>query len=370
MTYFDLGKKYFSSLGNYRFVVFIWLVCLIYYGLYASHRYVPEAQVYVKSGKSMTMEGIPNLSLMAMGVSQASPDLYLLQSYMQSKDMLMIVEEKLNLRAHYTSDTVDFISRLKPWSSDEDFLAYFRDHLSLDVDAQSGIMFVRAEAYDPQYSVKLTELLILEGEKYINKVGQEIANEEVAFVAKEVDRAEAKLEQSKKDILDFQNNNSTLSPEEESLTQLKVIAELRSEVVQARAELKVSQSFLSDNTMEVASLMAKIDAIEEQINILEASATAEGQGSLGAQNSLFQTLKLRLEFATQVYSTTITALEQTRVEAYRKLKHVVRVQNPTTPDEAAYPRIFYNLMTILIVLSLLYGVFAIVIATIKEQRDG
>lgn len=363
-------KKKIRSLGSYRYVLYIWFFAIAYYAFYASDRYVPEAQVYVKASKSMTsLEGIPSLSLMAMGVSQASPDLLLLKNYMHSKDMLDKADAALNLRQHYEEGSVDFLSRLKPWASDEDFLDYYRDHLVLDVDAESGLMFVQAEAFDREYAVKLTQFLLKEGEAYINKVGQDIAKEEIKFVQKEVDQAASKLQVVKEDLLRFQSENNTLSPEEESMAFLKVISGLRAELVQAKAELKGLQSFLTDSAPEIASLHAKINAIEEQIKQEESSVTSAGHQSLGGQNALFQALKLRLEFATEVYTTTLAVMEQTRVEVTRQLKHLVVVQKPALPDSARYPRSIYNLLTLFVVLSMIYGIGIMIVATVKEHRN-
>lgn len=363
-------KKKAKKLGTYRYVVFIWLACVVYYSFIASDRFVPEAQVYVKSGKSMTMEGIPNLSLMAMGVSQASPDILLLKNYMYSKDMLDFIDKDIELREHYQSSKVDIISRLKPWASNEDFLNYYRDHLTLNVDAESGLLYIQAQAYDRDYSIKLTNLLVSEGEKYINTVGQKIAEQEIAFVQKEVDRAAANLTQAENALLAFQNTNKTLSPLEDGMTYMKAISIMRGELIKAKAELKTVSSFLNDGTSEIETLKAKISALEEQITLEEARATKQGSGSLGAQNAVFQALKLKLEFATEIYTTTITALEQTRVEAYRKLKHVVIVQTPSRPDEALYPRVIYNLVSILAILSLIYGIFVMIVATVREHRNA
>ena len=51
------------------------------------------------------------------------------------------------------------------------------------------------------------------------------------------------------------------------------------------------------------------------------------------------------------------------------MKHLVVVQHPIVPEEAVYPKKFYNLATLFVVLSLLYAVGAMIFATIREHRD-
>lgn len=370
MSFMHKILKRIKAMGNYKYVLMVWLLCAIYYGFIASPRYVPEAQVYVKSAKSMTLEdAMPSISLMG-SISKASNDVILLQNYLHSKDLLDMADAELNVKAHYSAPTVDFISRLKPWASDEDFLAYYRSRVKLSVDAESGILFIQAEGFTRDYAVKLTNFLLKQGEAYINKVGQDVAKAEVKFVQQEVDRASAKLEAAKKELLDFSNQFKTLSPQEEGAAYAKIITEMKAEMVKSEAELKTLSSFMNDGTAEVEAIKSKIDALKKQIALEEERSTREGENSLGRQNALYQALVLKVEFATQVYSTTITALEQTRVEAYRQLKHLVLVQKPSLPDEAKYPRTLHNLLTILAVLTIVYGIIVLIAATIKEHKHA
>ena len=76
-----------------------------------------------------------------------------------------------------------------------------------------------------------------------------------------------------------------------------------------------------------------------------------------------------LEFATDLYRSSLTALEAARVEASRKLKHLVVIQSPPLPDAALYPRRLYMLTTLWVFLALLYGIGRLTVATIKDHSD-
>jgi capsular polysaccharide transport system permease protein len=76
-----------------------------------------------------------------------------------------------------------------------------------------------------------------------------------------------------------------------------------------------------------------------------------------------------LEFATDLYRSSLAALEGARVEASRKLKHLIVIESPSLPEEALYPRRLYSMTTLLVFLVLLYGIGRLTAATIKDHKD-
>ena len=86
-------------------------------------------------------------------------------------------------------------------------------------------------------------------------------------------------------------------------------------------------------------------------------------------NAKHADLLLDLGFATDLYKGSLLSLEQARIEAYRKLKYLVVVDSPSLAEEAEFPHRLYNIMSTLVILSLLYGAMKIIWATIREHRD-
>jgi len=91
----------------------------------------------------------------------------LLRSYLLSVDMLNRLDKALGLRAHYSDSRRDLLSRL--WSADisqEWFYRYFLSRVSVEYDDYSGVLVVRAQAYDPQTAHAIVSMLLEEGERY------------------------------------------------------------------------------------------------------------------------------------------------------------------------------------------------------------
>ncbi|WP_417462893.1 hypothetical protein [Kordiimonas sp.] len=361
---------FLRSQRPYFWVIVIWGICFLYYMLIAADRYAPEAKVYVKSVKEQGGDGMSALSMLT-GTSSGTSDMALLQNYLRSHDLLTILDERLDLRGHYTSDLTDFYSGLGSGASEEDFLDYYRKHVMLELDPLSGILSVRAQGFSREFSLALTKEMLVEGEAFINKVGQEIATQEIKFVEHELDRAKADVQLAQRELLAFQSKYQTLSPQAEGQAFQQVMTSLRSRLVQLRAEEKVLKSYLNENASEVVAVRARIDAIEEQLASEQGKLTVNStdEKTIGEVNLDYQELELKLKFATEIYKIAFATLEKTKVDAYRKLKHLVVVQRPTMPEEASFPRRGYILLTIFVVLTLTYGIAALVVATVREHRD-
>jgi capsular polysaccharide transport system permease protein len=74
-------------------------------------------------------------------------------------------------------------------------------------------------------------------------------------------------------------------------------------------------------------------------------------------------------FASDVYKTSLVALEKGRVEATRNLKKVSVVQSPTLPTTSLEPRRFYNIIVSLLVIFLVAGVVHLLAAIVRDHKD-
>lgn len=353
-----------------------WTWCIIapflascfYFYIIATDRYVGEAKVIVKQADNGSV-GEFDLPLFGSSVSSERQDAYLVREYILSLDMLHDLDKELALRDHYQSKDADIISRLWTSESKEAFLKYYRKHLQIDYDDLSGVLTIRAQAFNPQYAQKIVQTLLKHSEEYINQISHRLANEQVVFVEQEIERAADHLKKSKQNILAFQEEYRLFSPEQESGAKLQVVNELDAELTRSRAELNNLQSYMNESSAEILALKARIGALENQLAIERKKLVGTDNDDFSEINARYAELHLDLEFATDLYKTSLISLEQARVEAYKKLKHLVIVDSPSLAEEAEYPRKLYNIISILVISSLLYGAARIIIATILEHRD-
>lgn len=363
----DLGKR--ADLLTYRWVILIFAAFVFYNAFWVSDRYVTEARAYVKSTNETTTI-VPSIgSLVPGGAGGASQDALLMQSYVHSQDMLRALDEKLDLRGHYSGSDWDFFSRMSADEPEEEFLEYYIDHLDVAIEPDSNILVVRGQGFTPEFSRQIVETILLEAEQYINGVSQRIALQEISFVEQELSRAQSAVNDARRSMLAFQAENELLDPAATGAAMQAIVNEMEGELSRLETEEKVLTSYLQSDAAELVAVRDRIQGIQGQLDEERAKFASQGSQSINEVNARFEELRLVFEFATDIYKGTLQTLEQARVESYRKLKHLVVIQSPQTPDSALLPRKAYNLITFFVILNLIYGITAMIIATIREHRD-
>lgn len=355
------------KLESFMWVVACFLVAIFYFGIIASDRYVSRAQLVVKQADQIKM--LPDaLSMLGIGGSNHE-DILLIQDYLKSPDLLAKLDKELGLKAHYQSKKADYFSRLPGEVSQEEFIEYYRNHLTLHLDDISGVLTIEFQAFDPAYSQRVVDLMLKESEGFINRLGHQVALEQLAFVEKEVDQAYERVQDEKAKVLAFQNSHQLISPESTSTARLGVVSQIEGELASQQAKLKQLQSYMKDTAPAVISVKARVEALTEQLEQEKARLTGTDKDAMNEVTASYMDVKTQATLAEDLYKSGLISLEQARVEAYRKLKHLLVVSQPTLAEDAEYPRRFYNLATIGVLLCLLYGLIIMGIATMREHQD-
>ena len=145
--------------------------------------------------------------------------------------------------------------------------------------------------------------------------------------------------------------------------------EMQAELAREQAHLRDLKGYLNDTAPDVIASNNRIKALREQAAVERTRLTDQEAGDLNELNARFQDLKLDLEFAVDSYQSSMLALEKARVEASKKLKHLVVITTPAKAEEAMYPQRLYILSSLMAALLLLYWLGAMLIATINEHSE-
>lgn len=355
------------KLGSFQWVLACFSIAVIYFGFIASDRYVSRAELVVKQADQIKM--LPDaLSMLGLGGSNHQ-DILLIQDYLKSADLLDKVDKELGLKAHYQSHKVDYFSRLPDNVTREEFLKYYREHLSLHLDELSGVLTIELQAFDPVYGQRVVSLMLKESEGFINQLGHQVALEQLAFVEKEVDRAYQRVQTEKAKVLEFQNSHHLISPESTSKARLTVVSQIEGELARQQAQLKQLQSYMKETAPAVVSVKSRVEALTLQLAQEQSRLTGADKDAMNEITARYLDVQTKASLAADLYKTGLISLEQAKVEAYRKLKHLLVISQPTLAEDAEYPRRLYNLATIGVLLCLLYGLIVMGLATLREHQD-
>jgi capsular polysaccharide transport system permease protein len=354
----------------------IWLLfvpiglALLYFVLLAAPRYVSESRVAVRMA-TVSPTVIPGVISMTGSPTPLSyEDTLYLMEFISSSTMLDQLEAKLQLRKHYEGPKIDVLGRLWAGTSKEWYQFYYQNRVLLVFDDQSGLLTIDAQAFDPKTAQKLQKTILELSEQWVNDYSWRIAREQIAFAQKLTDDSNKKLQASKVAVADFQNKYHLLDPVSQSAAASTLTASLQATLATQESTLNGLMSYMQPDSGQLQTLRGQIAATRAQLNAERARATAgSADDRLSLLNIEYSNLLLDETLAYNNYVSAAGALEAAKVDAARKLKSLVIIEDATLPDSSTYPRYIYDMITLMVVCVLVYTIVRLTIATILEHRD-
>ncbi len=363
----SLFKKYWTA----TVAVCAVFLALLYWGLIASDRYVSEAHIIIQhtdlnSGQTMDIG-----SLLGNSNTADHGDQLLLRDYLLSVDMLKKLDARLHLRAHYSDEQHDILSRL--WAENEPlewFYEYYLSRVSVEFDDYAGVLVIKAQGYDAKTAQAIASLLVEEGEYFMNAAAQSLAQEQVSFLKREAESMTERVMQARQAVITFQNKQGMVSPENTAENVSGIINHMEEQLSGLKTSRDAMLGYLMPDSSNVIELNLKIASIQKQLAVEKARlASPTGKTTLNRTIEEFQRLQMNAEFAQDIYKTALVALEQGRIEASRTLRKVSVLQSPTEPQYPLEPRRLYNSIVSIVLILLIVGITHLFTAIIRDHKD-
>jgi capsular polysaccharide transport system permease protein len=344
------------------------LIFALYQGMLASDRYVSEANIVLESPQIQT----PSFSISSLlaGGGSSGTDMLLLRDFLLSVDMLRLVDKQLGFRTHYADLNIDWFSRLSETGVPiEELHAYYLSRVSVELDDYAQILRIKIQAFSPEMAHEMAVLLLAEGERHMNAMGKRLADEQVRFLEIQVDDLYSRFDAARRELLAYQNEQGIVSPSAtiESISQ--IIGSMEGELAKMKAERSALASFQRENSPELVKVEAAIRSMTQQIEKERARLAQQSGGALNTVTAEYESLELRAGFAQESYSAVLGALENTRIEAARKLKQVSVLQSPTFPEYAIEPKRLYNSVVFALIAGFIGLIVQMLVLIIRDHTD-
>ena len=345
------------------------LLAAVYWLAIASDRYVSEAHVIIQRTDLAGGQTMDFSSLLG-GAGGNRADQLLLRDHLLSVDMLKKLDAALNLRAHYSDSDRDPLSRM--WFQDtpiEKFHRHYLSRVSVEFDDYAGVLMLRAEGYDAKTAQAIATLLVREGERFMNGMAHDLAQDQVTFLEKQVAQMNQRAMQARQAVLRYQDKKGLVSPMATAENIAAIVSRLEAHRTDLQTQRSALDAYLVPGHATIIQLNQQIAAVEKQLAQEQAKLASPKGRTLNRTVEEFQRLEMEAEFALDVYKTALGALERGRVEATRTIKKVSVLQAPTTPESALEPRRFYNTLVFMLVALLLAGVAHLLAAIVRDHKD-
>ncbi|AKL15082.1 TPA: capsule biosynthesis protein [Kluyvera intermedia] len=342
---------------------------VIYLVIFSQPRYMSESKVAVKRPSDIEASSLNVGLLLGASTSSSGEDSLYLKEYINSADMLKVLDKQLDFHDAWSHSGLDFIYHLSKDTTAEQFLNYYRDRISVVFDDKTGLLTIQTQGFTPEFSQRFNKAVLKESERFINELSHKIARDQQNFAQEELRQARVRLDKSKAELLNYQNQNNILDPEVSATAATSLVMTLQGKKVELEAELRNLLSYLREDAPQVISIRNSVKALQAQIDAEQNKITAPGDKKLNSMAADFDEIKARVTFDTEIYTMAIKAIEKTRLEAARKLKVLSVISSPQQPEESSFPRSGYLLASWLLVCCLLFGTIKLLLAVIEDHKD-
>lgn len=296
-------------------------------------------------------------------------DAIAVQSYLQSKDAMLRLDDDQGFKSHFLQDWIDPIQRLEPEPTNEQAYKIYKKHVKIGFDPTEGVIRMEVIAADPQVSKDFSERLISYAEERVNSLSEKKRTDQMRDALAAFQEAQEERRVAQQSLVDLQVQGSILDPE-------AVIASIRSQINTIEIQLQEKQLQLAalldnarPNQSRVEGVRGDIGRLEELLTDLNGRMTDMSQG----ENSLAQ-LAVRIQMAQadlltrdMLLQSALQQVETARLEANRQVRYLTISVQPVASEEPAYPRAFENTLLAFLVFGGIYLLFSLTASILREQ---
>jgi capsular polysaccharide transport system permease protein len=369
-------KTLLKSIFKLIFLALIFFVA--YYIWYIeTEKYESSSIVMVKDlSQNQTPSALG--SLLGASGSSVVQDSMLLSVYIHSSEMYALLDKEYNLTQYYSSDRIDAYNRLYseiPLSfyqiNGKNLLKKYNKDLNVYFDESSSTLSIYFAHADAKMAKRIVKSIIADATKMLNDIEKQNSTIVLKFLKKlEREKYELFLD-SLKNLLAYQNQHHSIDPKIEVNTKSEILASLEGTLVQKEVLYQGKLQYMNINSVEMELLRGEISHIESSIRKIKKEMTGEHNNKKELNQALadFELLKSEVEFNKEVYRQTLTKLEESSVMVNQNRKNLIVISKAKVSDSYSYPNKVKDIITMVVLLSLLYGVIGLILAIVRDHKD-
>lgn len=350
-------------------VVIPTLLAFLYFAFFASDVYVSEARFVVRSPSKAAATSLGQM-LSGSGLSGASEESNAVVEYLESRSALADADHDGLLSRAYAAGSIFVLDRfggLLP-ANRERFFDYYLGKVEVEPDPTTQVLHLSVSAFGPDQARAINERLLDRSEALVNRLSTRARTDAVAVAEADARTAQRRAREAAVALAGYRNRAGIVDPEKEAESRLQGIAKLEDELVSVRTQLQQMEQF-TPAAPQIPYLRSQTATLQREI-AARRSGVAGGRHSLSAAGARYQVLLLDSELAGKQLAAALMSLQDAHAEARRKRAYVERIAPPSLPDYPIRPRRLGGVLAVLVLGLLAWGIAAVLLAGIREHREG
>lgn len=343
------------------------LVAMLYLALVASPQYQATASFTIEASDGGMPSGLEAFAGASMGA--AMRDTILAREQIVSEDLVAYLVEHHGFVEHYGARTHDPFYRLPAGASREDIYDYFMDLVEAEFDWQTGVVTVRVLAFTRRDARRICEAILQYAEVRMNERGERLRRDSLAVAERQVDRAQAELEEARVAVSEVRAASGQIDPASETVATVGIRSQVEIQLSSAQAELIALMQSMQPNAPQVLAARARVNGLAAAVARHDRQIVAEGRQSQLTRLEVYEPAQLRKEIAQRALEASIATLEAARLSNIRQHRYLVRISGPLVPGEATHPEVFLDSLTVLVGSLSLVAILSLIVASVREHAN-
>ena len=304
--------------------------------------------------------------------SSGTADADILYAFIHSQEMVETLDAKLGLVEIYARPPDDPLFAFPQSGSVEDLTAYWRRMVRVVFDPGTGLIEVRALAFEPEDARLITTGILDESARLVDELSRIARDDTTAFARDELARAEERLKDARERLTRFRSETQIVDPNADLQGQMGLLGRLEEQL----AATLIDADLLRESTR---SGDPRLKQANRRIAVIEARIAEErrelGQGGSGEEGgdyasllSEFERLAVDREFAEESYRAALAAYDQAQAEARRKSRYLAAHIKPTLAETSEHPRRFVLTGVVAFFSLCLWALAVLVYYSIRDRR--
>lgn len=382
-TYKAQRRRRIITIASFVMLVVIpTILASVYWFAFAADRYAVETKFAVRSPTN----SVPSGDLLSMMTTMSSAgstmsDSYMLVEFVESRDLIERLQDKVDLREIYNTEQADFLTRLKDDASPEELRSYLDRWVSIYFDTSSQILTLEVQAFSPENARALSAAILEISSDLVNEVSEQARFDSMESAEREVARVEQQLEEHRRAMVSFRDERQDINPEASAGAQVQLLGQLETQLATARTRLNSLLNYLSEDAPTVRVLKNEIQSLERQLSdqrerlgtgdnggrVVSEDGSGEENLTMSERLGVYEGLAVDLEFLQQAYVSALASREAARLEADRQQRYIASFVRPTLPQDPTYPKPVRNILVFIAFATMLWGIVLMVFYVVREH---
>ena len=352
-----------------RLAVFVMLPTIVagyYYYAVATPMYATKSEFLILKNDG---GGSATPSFLAGSPFATAQDAIAVQSFLQSKEVMLRLDTDEGFKSHFSQDSIDPIQRLSASASNEEAHRLYKRNVEISFDPTEGVIRMEVMAANPTVAARFSEALIGYAEDRVDSLSARKRDDTVRAATEGLEKAEVDRRAAQEKLVRMQQEGNIVDPEGRIMALRSQINTYELQLQEKRLQLQALLDNTRPNQAKVDGTRGDIRRLENLLTTLNADMTTATTGEQSLAEMAVQIQLAEADLATRdlMLQSALERFESARREADNQARYLTTSVSPVASEDPSYPRKFENTILAFLIFAGAYLMVSLTASILREQ---